>query len=301
MATYCTHRPRQYAQGKLSTMLSRWNGAAGQYVREYGPLIWPDVPPEALMAFSANSTGSTEAITDAGFWEIGLYNTPAGSPSQPAATGGAWASIARGDTFRQLVGRSGVTGSGWQTAIEDQVVIGLLDYRNGIANVANRIPQDVRPASPPSTQWAWACGAFGYVSSTGAVIAINEHLAQVRAVTEQWRFGALLAATAESGFSRQTAYPMVRAWQRLECGRLLAERTGGDVGWFDLGLGQYTDAVEHRITMAYYGDPDCALQPGAEGAVGMEIPAGGKALLIVGGLLGLAWAGWEFSRSRRRR
>lgn len=289
MATYRSHRPRAYGAAHIRTMLSRWNGAPGAAIREYGPRIWPYTPGQALMGMSANSEGATEAITLAGFWEVGLFNTPGGSPSQPAATGGSWASIARSQAFIDLVGREGVIGNGWQDAIVDQVVIGLLDYHRGIQIIASRIPADLRPTA--GTQWEWACGVFGYVTSTGAIAAINDHADFLRGFEEQYRFGALLAATAEAGFTSGTsgtAYPLVRAWQRLECGRLLTEQTGGDLAWFELGLGQYFDAVEHRITVAQYGEPDVPTQPGAYGPVGTEAPAGATNWLLVLGAAALA-------------
>ena len=298
MATYCSHRPRAYAQSKLSTMLARWNGPAGAAVREYGPFIWDYVPAQALMSFSANSQGPSEVVSGS-FYAIGLYNTPTGNAST-LANGGAWRRIATGELFRRITGHQGHLGAGWENVIEDQVVIGLIDYRDGIANVANQIPEDIRPRDL-SSQWSWACGAMGYVTATGAVLAINEHLPQLRAVNEDYRFGALLAATAESGFTQQTAYPLVRAWQRLETGKALAAQTGGDLRWFDLGLGQYTDAVEHRITVAQYGQPDCALQPGAEGPVGMEIRGGmGNVVLGVLGAGALIWVGSEVLKGQRR-
>lgn len=307
MASYRTHRPRAYGTDHIRTMLARWNGAPGAAVREYGPRIWPYTPGQALMGMSANSTGATEALTLAGFWEVGLFNTPGGSPSQPAATGGSWASIARSQAFIDLVGREGVIGDGWQTAIVDQVVIGLLDYHRGIQIIASRIPADLRPTA--GTQWEWACGVFGYVTSTGAIAAINEHANFLRGFDESRRFGALLAATAEAGFTSGksgTAYPMVRAWQRLECGRALTEQTGGDLAWFELGLGQYIDAVEHRITVAYYGAPDGPVMPGAYGPVGTEVPGGGGRLVL--GVAALVLGGWAVKkalegrkRERRRR
>lgn len=305
MSSYRTHRPRAYAASKLSEILARWNGPLGAAVREYGPAIWPGIPTQALLAFSMNSSGQYDALTAAGFWEIGFFNTPAGSPSQPAATGGAWATIARSDEFRRIVGRSGVIGSGWRDAVVDQAVIGLIDYRNDIQNIARGIPLDLVPQG--MSQWAWACGSMGYTLSTNARVAINQSADALRAVSDPWRFGTLLAATAERGFTTGrsgTAYPLIRAWQRLECGRLLTEQTGGDLAWFDLGLGSYTDAVEHRITVAMYGDPDAPLQPGALGTVGMEIPGGSSGLLKLAGVALIAFAGyqgWKIYRGGKRR
>lgn len=301
--SYCDHRPRAYAFTKIDEMLVRWGDASGDAVRRYGPIIWPGVPPQALIALGANSTGATEAISTAGFWEIGRWNTPAGDPSQEPATGGAWYAIATGDYFRQLTNRRGVTGSGWSRALADQAIIGMIDYRNKINSINNRIPSDIQVPSPDqwadyrytATQWAWACGAMGYVNSTPAVAAINAVASQLRAFREPYRFGALLGFTAQVGYTYESSYPLVRAWQRLEVGRLLAERTGGDTAWFDTHLQQFTDPVEHLITQARYGAPDCPTQPGAFNSPGVaSVPAGGTdvlakltgAVLIVAGRVG---------------
>jgi len=300
MSTYRTHRPRAYAARKADEMVNRWQGEPGLYVRQYGHAIW-STPYESLIAFGANSTGPSEVICSS-FCAIGYWNTPTGS-RETLANGGAWRAIATSDEFDRLVGRQGHLGPGWERAILDQAVIGMIDYRNGIGNVRG-IPEDLRPTTLGS-QWAWACGVFGYVTATGAIQAINAHADFLRGYDESRRFGALLAAVAEAGFTRTTAYPLVRAWQRLECGRALAERTGGDLAWFDLGLGQYIDAVEHRITVAYYGEPDVPTQPGAYGPVGTEMPGGTNWLLVLGAA---ALAGYAVKkalegrkRGRRRR
>lgn len=286
MASYRTHRPRAYAARKANTMLARWNGDPGTYVRQYGPSIW-SAPPQSLIAFGANSEGADEVICSS-FCAIGLWNTPTGS-RETLANGGAWRTIALSDEFSTLVGRRGHLGSGWERAILDQAVIGMIDYHEGLQNIVPRIPADLRPTV--GTQWEWACAVFGYVTATGAIRAINDHADFLRGFEEQYRFGALLAATAEAGFTSGTsgtAYPLVRAWQRLECGRLLTEQTGGDLAWFELGLGQYFDAVEHRITVAQYGEPDVPTQPGAYGPVGTEAPAGATNWLLVLGAAALA-------------
>lgn len=296
--SYCDHRPRFYGVDKMQTMVDRWNGPEGDAVRRYGPSIWPGVPPQALLAFSANSMGTDEALTAAGFWEIGLFNTPAGSPSQPAATGGAWVAIGQGDEFFRLTNRRGVIGSGWRTAIVDQVIIGLIDYRNGIRAVANGIPENVRPIVPPTSneysQWAWACGAMGYVNSSSARADINapgvaDELARYE---ERARFSVLLAMTAGRSPSSANAYPVIRAWQRLETGKVLAQQTGGDTTWFDTYLGVHTDAVEHILTQARYGQPDCPTTPGANDAPGMgPVPSNSNALEVIVGTVAVIAGG----------
>lgn len=288
MATYCSHRPRAYAANKRQTMIDRWNSEQGDAVRRFGPLLFPGIPPEALIGFSANSQGPGEVVSQS-FTAIGLYNTPTGTDAT-IANGGAWRQIALSPEFLELVGREGHLGSGWQRAILDQTVIGLIDYRDDISNISSRIPLSLRPSFPPADQWAWACAAMGYVESNGAVRAIELTAGQLAEYPVTARFGALLANMAQVGYTRATAYPLVRAWQRLECGRVLAEATGGDTRWFDLYLGEFTDAVEDRITRAVYGEPDCELQPGALGPVGMgAIPSGVGFFeaVAVAGLIGI--------------
>jgi hypothetical protein len=331
MSSYCTHRPSTYGAAKLPMLLGRWENAIGDAVRRYGPRAWEGVPTTALLAMSANVEGSrpwTDRISAAGFWEIGIYNTPAGNDiSRPPPSGGAWVRIANaqgtdgtGPSATSVLGRRPTTSTTeWdrESAIPDQVVIGVIDYRESATYVTSRIPSNLRPTR--GTQWDWVCGVFGYVTSTGAVQAINQHAAELARFDESRRYSALLQLVAadfqRNGVNSAKAYPLVRAWQRLECGRELAIATREPKGWYSLGLGSYYRAVEHQLTRARYGAPsNCQPYPGYDA----EIPPPNPDMVLegadddtltnvgiaLGSLAGIAlvgygtWHGVRYARAR---
>lgn len=333
---YCSHRPSTYAQNKLPEMRQRWNNAIGVSVRAYAPSIFPGQPPQMGVAFSSNVDGArpwTDIQNAAGFWEIGVYNTPAGALSSPApnAEGGndAWVQIATSREFIDIVGRPGTTSSSdWnaESSIPDQVAIGLIDYRDSRANVTTRIPPAIQPQDRGS-QWFAMCASMGYTSSTGAVALINRHAAELGRFDEAARFGALLRLAAQDARSGNVSgygagqgaqvYPLVRAWERLEAGKLLARETGGRVDWFETGLGETFAAVEHELTKAWLGAPtacqpnagsDVAIVPGdpnarvgeggLTGPIAIAVPVAGA--LVGAGVLGFfVWAGVRYARARR--
>lgn len=317
---YCSHRPTAYALGKQREMTQRWNNAIGESVRAFAPQIFPGQPEQMGVAYSSNVSGAapwTDAISAAGFWEIGIYNTPAGTDiGSPPPNGQAWVRIANSEEARSILGRRPTTStSDWKSmqSIPDQVVIGLIDYRDDRANVASRIPAVLAPADPGS-QWFAMLSSMGYTSSTGAVTLINRHAEALAAFDEASRFGALLRLAAadarEGNVTSQQAYPLVRAWERLETGRMLAASTGGRVQWFEVGLGDTFAAVEHELTKAWLGGPSgCVPNPGYDAAIAPPDPnapvgeeeSGVAQVLVPAGavvLIGAAaiFAGWSVRR-----
>lgn len=273
MTDYCSGLPRRYAANKLPEMLRRWQTDQGHIAEvcsrsEQG---FFGVPAAMLVGLSANSTGPREAITDAGFWEIGLYNVPGGSPSQePPAPGSAYYRIATSDAVRSLIGRGADVGRGrsgsWSEDIAGQTAVGILNYRHDGESMRSLIPAELRPTIRGGT-WEVALAIFGYVESSGAARAIRMFQGELARTPEERRFAALCALVAnrfeEQGESeRALGYPLVRAMQRMACGRALAERLGQSTAWWpSYGPGEAT--IEHWLTMARYGAPSgCQAQLG---------------------------------------
>lgn len=259
MTTYCDKLPRRYAESKLGMMRERWLGQAGAAVRRFGARLWPGVPPTMLLAFSSNSMGPQEAISDAGFWEIGLYQTPAGSPSsRPPAPGSSYARIGADAEVVGVLGRPAIlSDSGWSTDIDGQVAIGIIDYRNGGRSLAERLPSSVRP-SDPSSPWSVALGILAYVDPSSAARVVNGAADVISGFDETQRFPALCAHVAarfqRTGVVRSEGYPLVRAMQRFAVGRKLAESVGESTAWWP-AFGPDEEAIAHWLTTSRYGSP----------------------------------------------
>mgnify|MGYP001216188010 CR=1 FL=1 len=275
MTDYCSGLPRVYAANKLAEMLRRWDTDQGHVATlcsesEFG---FPGTPATMLVGLSANSTGPTEAITAAGFWEIGLYNVPAGSPSEdPPVPGSAFYRLARGSATQSILGRMASVGRGrsgdWSRDIGGQTAVGILNYREDGISMQRRIAPALRPNLRGGT-WEVALSIFGYVESNGAGRAIEMFEQQLVQTPEQQRFAMLCALVAnrfeEQGESeRSLGYPLVRAMQRMACGKALAERLGQSTAWWPV-YGPAESTIEHWLTMARYGAPSgCVAQFGPE-------------------------------------
>lgn len=331
MSDYCSQFPSTYARGKLSTMLSRWNGPIGDAVRRISgstnPLLFPGMPATQALAFSANSTGMTENVpaTDTKrFIEIGLYNLPGSSGTaqysspQPASQYGR---LATSERVRALIGRSAYLSDGsWQTDYEGQVAVGLLGYRDdGINNVESGLNALIRPRERGSS-WDAACAIAGYVMSTGFVRAANRHASELARVSEADRV-ALLFARVAADFER--AYTtgsipdaaerrvFLRVLQRLEVGRALQAAVGDSTAWWP-DYGPARDAIFHWFTLALRGEPggDCAppanrslatFDPSVlagSGSEGSSTFANVLLFVVVLAVALVAYKGWTLARER---
>jgi hypothetical protein len=254
-------------------MLARWNGALGPVVRQYGPPVWPGVPPEALVGFTSISSGATDDTTAAGFHEVGYWQTPAGLVSEGAAptagsTRNTYRGLATGAAAQQLLGRSAdLTANAWKTALADQTVVGLLDLRGGYLSTANRL-QSTQGWNPEGasaqTQWFIGCTAFS-AGPGGAYKALEAFaplvvgayaagfLGWLQGIVQHWRSGSH-EGMSNPGHHGNWGYDALRTWQKWECGRALAAAVGGDTNWFALGLEAAAFAeLEAQIVDVAYG------------------------------------------------
>lgn len=228
-------QPSAYANEKLREMQSRWNGGLGQAVRQYIGAVWPGLPAPQGVATSANSTSQTEYITDAGFPELGYYQIPQNT----------YNTYARAQSTVAALGRAA---GDWRTDVPGQVATGLRSRYDDAAQLMIDIPAI---AAPMDSQWAWVIGEMAYIMGSGtAERLLQTHAAQLSQYAPEDRFAALIAL-ATNGISRNDARMLVRAWQRLKTGEVLAAATGQGTGWYQVPL-QNAQAYEQALASAYY-------------------------------------------------
>ena len=294
MTDYCSGLPSVYGRNKLSVMIDRWESEQSSVASVCSEDLegMRGVPATMLVALSANSMGPTEAITAAGFWEIGLYNVPAGSPAEdPPQPGSAYYRIAVGDEVRYLIGRSARVGRGrsgsWSTDIAGQTAVGIINYRDDGRSLISRISPSLRPGNEGSS-WSVALSIMGYVESNGARRAISLFEQELLTYPEERRFAALCALVAnrfeERGETdRSIGYPLVRAMQRMACGEELAKHLGQSTGWWP-DYGPSRQSIEHWLTKSRYGDPSgcaSALGPAIDNAHPLQETKSGSAAGVI--------------------
>lgn len=291
---YCSELPSIRANSVLNRMSSRWNGPIGEAVRRYGVHVFPGVPAPMLLALSDNSITGREAISLANFWEVGLYQVPAGDDiSRPPTSHGPYYDIANGERCRAILGREAVTGSGWADDIPGQVVVGLLNFEREGRKIVGPIAAAVEPKIP-SSPWTIACDIYGYVRSTGAVEAIRQHEQALLGFDETQRPAALAWLVAKdfadgAALSSSKAYPIKRSLDRMLLGKNLAKSVGESTAWWP-DFGPSLPAVEHWLTLAKYGDPESRCAASVVIAVG-EAPRRDRAATAGSAIHEIATAG----------
>lgn len=263
-------RPSNYGRAKLSLMQSRWNSDIGRYVREYGPRVWPGVPPQALLGYTANAVSPSEC-TPGSVSDFGIYNVP-GKPyscdnrEDPTQGGGFWANNANSARVVGLLGRPAYQGPDWATQIEDQVVMGLIHYHQHADSLNAALPASIR--ATPGTQWQYALGGMGYVLGNSVAAYIASKADELARVPEARRFGKLVSiASQDPHMTPRNAYPMIRAWQRLETGAALAAATNGNTAWFEVPTDISKAQVEELLACKFV-DRNLALS--AEGRTPLD-------------------------------
>lgn len=261
-------RPTQYASEKLPTLLKRWHGPAGEYVRRYSADVWPGVPPSALLGLTASSEGPTEVI--------GILSSSGSAVGLFGVEGNQVAALCASRNCTQLLGRepdASIHGNGYIFDLEAQVVTGLLNYRRHLEIVA------ARHAGGPSISalaehfdvWELACAAAGYSAGPGIT---SNTLARYHAALDgvppaaRWKhLGLAVDGEHEPSFRDQrtgrtftlegrygVAFLVVRAAQRIACGRALEEALGGEaLAWFGEAL---DDRVAESLARKAYGSLD---------------------------------------------
>lgn len=298
--------PSAYGASHASTLVSRWNGPLGQYARQFTSSVFGGMPPEAIVGFTMIG-GQTEDTCSVGnsFHEMGWFQTEGGPCSGPGpnpdpyAANNNWGRSASSPLVVSMLGRPAtMEPGGWQQAPADQVAVGLASLQAHAAGVAAQIPADIRPGDPGSTWTAFLAFTGFSAGDGGAARTINRYASSLSGVAESGRVAALIDAVLRdaqngtlpgptSGDHGNPAYDVLRTLQKFGAGRTLAQQTGGDTGWFDLGFGSGTADAEQGITDAAYGR-------GVSTIPSFSIPNTIWGRLLTVGLVVLAgWGGYE--------
>jgi hypothetical protein len=147
--------PVDYAPSRVrDRLLPWWRGAAGDAVRTYGPIIWPGMPPVALLAWSITATGPTERGPEPDHVR-GLWGVERSRLDELARD-------ARPYLNREV--RIGVEERDYLRDLEAQCVVGLLGYKKHFDDTLEDVAPRVREALGRSTGAAWRVAAVAYSS-----------------------------------------------------------------------------------------------------------------------------------------
>lgn len=235
--------PLEYARGKLAMLRRRWQGPEGDAVRAFGPLVWPGTPPTALLGLTASSVGPREVVGDARAEAsaVGLFGVERPQVARYAAGPDA-------SEVEALLGRPSRPEPAYLDDLNAQVVTGLLNYRRHLGALLDvrAVGLELVEGSPPGSSLRVRLAAAAYSSGEAVPAAgLGAFRAELVATqpAERWQRYAELVATTEreqlGGVAIngpwRIAFNILRAEQRLECGRALdaAELGGANAAWFD--------------------------------------------------------------------
>lgn len=251
--------PSAYAAGKLSMLRGRYTGELGAALREFAPRLWPFVPLTALVGGTAMSTGRTEIVRGP-FTARGYFNTPDAT----------WTRLRALDRTTQLLGREAVNTADAtsSSAVDDQVVIGLLDWLEGLAAYRSLATQRGLPYPRSSSSslavaaafLAWSAGPGGAARDLDAVdaqaVASSGDAAAWDAIVAHAVARARLPSTslAGGGTHNNAWYGLLRTTQKLASGAALARSVAPDeLEYFPRVARGELAALEVALTKAAYG------------------------------------------------
>ncbi len=184
--------PVDYAPSRVrDRLLPWWRGAAGDAVRTYGPIIWPGMPPVALLAWSITATGPTERGPEPDHVR-GLWGVERSRLDELARD-------ARPYLGREV--RIGTEERDYLRDLEAQAVCGLLGYKKHFDDTLEDVAPRVREALGSSTGAAWRVAAVAYSS------------------------GDRVAATTLNAWPEQLAAEPVQKWPVFLCEKIAAHPT----------------------------------------------------------------------------
>lgn len=283
--------PQVYAQEKLSMMKSWWTTYNADILRISRALA-PNAAPEFFMGVASNGslrenttgfrTGLAEeraagtnpplgGVATQSFHELGWFGVEGGSRNGPApAPDSNWSRIATSQEVRTLLGREGVTAPGsWYEAVPDQLAIGIINNRNHGRAVNQALPANLQ-ARDESSLWFEAMTTLGWSAGDARAARIIRMVANdIGNVPENQRWGALVRAFYTKGLDRSILpvqeggvydvynnpfFAIIRTMQKIEAGLALARDHGGNVAYFDDGLGADRQQIHTTLTnLAFYG------------------------------------------------
>lgn len=285
--------PEVYAQEKMPMMRGWWHDYNTDIVR-IAHAIAPNAAPEFFVgvasngALRENTTGFLTGLADERapgtspplggvasqtFHELGWFGVEGGPRSGPAPGADSnWTRIATSEEVRTILGREGVTAPGsWAGAVPDQLAIGIINNRNHGRNVNNALPANIKATSEDSL-WFLSMTAMGWSAGDARAARIIRMVASdIASVPENQRWGALVQAFARHGMDNSILpvqeggvydnhsnpyFTVIRTLQKIEAGLSLARDHGGNVAFFDDGLGAERQQIHTTLTnLAFYGTP----------------------------------------------
>lgn len=284
--------PQVYAQEKLSMMKGWWTTYNADILRITRALA-PNAAPEFFMGVASNgglrenTTGFRTGLADErtaarpplggvatqSFHELGWFGVEGGPRNGPApGPGSNWSTIATSEEVRTLLGREGVTAPGsWYEAAADQLAIGIINNRNHGRVVNRSLPANIQ-AQNESSLWFQAMTTMGWSAGDARAARIIRMVANdIANVPENQRWGAFVRAFYTKGLDRSILpvaeggvydvynnpfFTVIRTMQKIEAGLALARDHGGNVAYFDDGLGADRQQIHTTLTnLAFYGTP----------------------------------------------
>lgn len=266
--------PHAYALSKLDDALDLWNGELGRYVRAYGAVLAPGIVPEAWVGFATNNPPGDEGASGS-IWEYGPFGVSGGlrsipGPHRDRTRENDWYELHDDPRVRAPLGRdASMAPGGWRDP-RDQTAVGIVSLLEHGYGVARALPEAARPSGTLSAEggvradvgglwFAWLA-FMGWSAGDGTAAALARRYAgELARVPEAARPGLLLALYARDGAAGRVSYAagdshanpfytLLRTWQKLAAGRLLAERVGGDASFFALGAEGDWAWVEAAVT-----------------------------------------------------
>jgi hypothetical protein len=243
----------RYALDHRAQLLARWSevlpqhGSLGDALGVYAPRIFPDVPPVAFLGFTAIAVSRTERTSAQ---ELGYFQVPQPTYERllPEAS--------------RVLGRESALAD-WQTDVEQQTVVGLLNLRNHY-----RALEALGWSAPEGSVWRVALAFASFSAGAGGVQrAWSTYRAQLERdsepdsrfaylgslIVEAWEDSRLPLSPANN--HPNPAYTWMRTAQKLASGRLCAveleriERRDFDSAWFP----QFDEDISSLIVRASQG------------------------------------------------
>lgn len=264
--------PSGYAASKLPRALTDWRGPLGESLRTMAPIAWPGVPPEVFVGFASN--GAQRANTAQapprgvrnGFAEMGYFGIEGGPRSSPDANAGpypnltdrhnnSWLVLHDSALVVRLLGHPATMAhNAWMEDVAAQTAVGLANLLRALESCNSQIPAACR-SSEIASQWSIAVAFAAWSAGAGGMARwVRRYQTQLGAVPERQRLAAWISAVvsdapnihARAAHAVNPAYTLLRTLQKIESGKLLASRVGGNVAWFP----SVSDANQLTITRA---------------------------------------------------
>jgi hypothetical protein len=248
--------PDQWARDKISRMTTWWNAPFGAALRAFTPLVMSGLPAQAIMGFCGNGEGVTHDTVESGrsalheYGPMGTEGGPASATNDPTP-GSRYGVFARDPVTVALLGHpADTTHDAWKTKPDEQAAVGLVSLRRHGRDTSRAL--GALGARSEGSVWFFALLCMGWSAGDGrAAHEVNAFAPRLRGVPERDRFAALAQAVVDAQASGTAfdydnpSWTVLRTAQKIEGGRLLAARTGGDPDWFGprLSLATQTELV----------------------------------------------------------